>query len=194
MREKIPTRIKIINAATMLFWRHGYHAVSTDQICKKAKVAKSSLYHAFPSKAAVLFACLESVWTRNWEEISSIYETPSPVREQLKQHLEWFASSQLRIRDTYGAFLGTFDMALGVAIPDEVAAEILKHHREHTALLSKTISKVAELDPESHRARWLSDVASDVITGATIKGRSRNDIGALLSLPDTIFELIALAS
>ncbi|WP_226018740.1 TetR/AcrR family transcriptional regulator [Novosphingobium sp. FKTRR1] len=193
MREKIPTRDRIIDAATMLFWCDGYHAVSTEQICKKAGVAKSSLYHAFESKAAILGACLDSVWTRNWEEISRIYETPGSDREHLERHLQWVVSSQLKIRETYGMFLGTFDMALGTAIPVEVATEMVDHQREHTALLTKTIAAVAALDPESPRARWLSDVASDVMTGATIKARSRNDVASLFSLTDTIFELIELA-
>lgn len=177
----------------MLFWRDGYHAISTEQICKKAGVAKSSLYHAFPSKAAILSACLDSVWTRNWEEISSIYQQPIPIRDQLELHLQWFATSQLKIRDNFGMYLGTFDMALGVAIPDEVAAEMLDHQREHSALLASTIAAVAGLDPQSHRARWVADLASDAITGATIKARSRNDADALMSLSNTVFELIELA-
>lgn len=193
MRAKIPTRTRIIDAATMLFWRDGYHAVSTEQICKKANVAKSSLYHAFPSKAAILSACLDNVWERNWEEISSIYQYTIPLREQLEQHLQWFASSQLKIRDSFGMFLGTFDMALGVAIPDEVATEILDHQRKHSALLATAIAAVAGLDPESPSARWISGLANDAITGATIKARSRNDIGPLLSLTDTVFRLIELA-
>ena len=193
MPTKPPTRTRIVDAATMLFWRDGYHAVSTDQICKKAGVTKSSLYHAFPSKAAILAACLEAVWQRNWEEISDIYSQPVSAREQLARHLQWFASSQLRIRENFGMFLGTFDMALGVAIPEEVAAAILVHQREHAALLARAIAAVSGLDPESDRARWISDLASDAITGATIKARSRNDARALLSLTETVFRLIALA-
>lgn len=192
MPPKIPTRSRIIEAATILFWRDGYHAVSTEQICKKAAVAKSSLYHAFASKAAILAACLDDVWERNWREISRIYEQSIPIQEKLEQHLQWFTTSQMKIRDSFGMFLGTFDMALGVAIPDEVAAQMLKHQQEHSTLLAKTIAEVAGLAPQSHRARWVADLASDAITGATIKARSRNDADALMSLSNTVFELIEL--
>ena len=194
MGERIPTRTRIVDAATMLFWRDGYHAVSTDQICRKAGVAKSSLYHAFPSKAEVLAACLDDVWTRDWSEISGIYKQSIPGREKLERHLQWFASSQLRIRENFGMILGTFDMALGVAIPIGVAHAIADHRRQHDDLLAEAIAGTAGLARDSARVQWLYELSSAVITSATINARIRNEMSPLLSLKDTVIQLIDMAA
>ncbi len=48
----------LIDAALVLFDRHGFHAVGIDRILAAAGVAKMTLYHHFPSKEALIEAAL----------------------------------------------------------------------------------------------------------------------------------------
>lgn len=177
-----------------MFWQNGYHAVSTDMICRAAGVRKSSLYHAFPSKADVLAAALAGVWGGNWREISAIYAQGAPIARRFREHLDWFADCQRRLRETFGIVPGTFDMALGVAVPETVAAAMRSHQNEHAARIRCAIAELAGLDEQGPRASWLADIVGDIVTGSTIKARLRNDLAPLEALPDTIFELLRATS
>lgn len=45
----VPHRERVLRAATHTFLAHGYHS-SVDDIARRAKVAKQTVYHHFPSK------------------------------------------------------------------------------------------------------------------------------------------------
>jgi AcrR family transcriptional regulator len=53
------TRVHILETARRLFHEQGYHATGVATILREADVRSGSLYHAFPSKEALLVAVLE---------------------------------------------------------------------------------------------------------------------------------------
>src|SRR5580704_18758306 len=55
------TRSKLIRAARALFARHGYAAVGTEQIARRAGVTRGALYHQFPAKEDLFLAVYEEV-------------------------------------------------------------------------------------------------------------------------------------
>ena len=55
------TRAKLIRAARVLFARHGYAAVSTEQIVRRAGVTRGALYHQFARKEDLFTAVYEQV-------------------------------------------------------------------------------------------------------------------------------------
>jgi AcrR family transcriptional regulator len=54
-RKKQRTRREIYEAAMELFGRHGFDAVTIEQICEAADVARATFFHHFPTKSALLF-------------------------------------------------------------------------------------------------------------------------------------------
>ena len=58
IREKRQRRrAEILHAALRAFREHGYHATTLDDIAKHLGVRKTALYHYFPDKEALLYAC-----------------------------------------------------------------------------------------------------------------------------------------
>jgi AcrR family transcriptional regulator len=55
------TRAGLLKAARRLFARHGYGAVSLDEVCAGARVTKGALYHHFESKQDLFLGVYEQV-------------------------------------------------------------------------------------------------------------------------------------
>src|SRR5512132_2861322 len=61
-----PARERIVAVAGELFYRDGFRAVGVDSIIASAGVAKTTLYHHFPSKDDLIVAYLERANERFW--------------------------------------------------------------------------------------------------------------------------------
>jgi AcrR family transcriptional regulator len=82
------TRRRILQAAIRLFAKHGFHAVSVDQIVGQARVNKRMVYHYFGSKDALFEAALSEVYKRiETVEFHAVERGRSP-REKLSRLLE----------------------------------------------------------------------------------------------------------
>jgi len=76
-RRKQKTRHDVIAAAMRLFRRHGFDAVTMEQIAKAADIAKGTLYNHFPVKEAIVAAFLEQEsLARNAERVVRMRALP----------------------------------------------------------------------------------------------------------------------
>ena len=86
------TRAKLIRAARTLFARHGYAAVGTEQIVRRAGVTRGALYHQFPGKEDLFLAVYEQVEEELTRRIGeSLGEVTSPfeaIRGGIRVFLE----------------------------------------------------------------------------------------------------------
>lgn len=67
-RKKEDTRRKVVEAALDLFARHGYDAVTMDQIASRADIARGTLYNYFPVKEAILDEYIRRSFRDNAQE------------------------------------------------------------------------------------------------------------------------------
>jgi AcrR family transcriptional regulator len=60
-------RERLLDTASELFYRYGYHAVGIDTIVERSGVAKMTLYRHFPSKDDLIAAYLERADAEFWD-------------------------------------------------------------------------------------------------------------------------------
>ncbi len=92
-----PTREKILDAATALFYSRGVHTVGVDEIVEKSGVAKMTLYKHFASKSDLASAYLERSDER-WSE---------RFFEDVKQRAPGPAGRLLAVFDVLGDWFAT---------------------------------------------------------------------------------------
>jgi|SRR5690606_24924055 AcrR family transcriptional regulator len=81
--DKIKGTIKI--AARELFRRYGYKKTSVNDIAKKAKIAKATIYKYFESKELVLHAILMDYIQVNVDELLAKYDKQTEVQVYLEE-------------------------------------------------------------------------------------------------------------
>jgi len=82
----VSARERILASAYELFARNGVRAVGVDEVIKRAKVAKATLYRHFASKDDLVLAFLqqrEQVWTRDWVEAEARRRGGTPEEQLL---------------------------------------------------------------------------------------------------------------
>ena len=76
-------RDRILDSASALFSRDGYHAVGIDTIVERSGVAKMTLYRHFPSKDNLIAAYLERANVEFWDWLEGEIATVDEPRAKL---------------------------------------------------------------------------------------------------------------
>ncbi len=84
------SRENLIQVATEMIATQGVAGTSVSQICERAGVAKTALYHHFESKEGLVAAVIERVGTRWIEELrKSAYEVGEPLARLDRLMSDW---------------------------------------------------------------------------------------------------------
>lgn len=159
---KLKADRKLIVAASELFYRRGFQAVSVDEITALAGVTKMSLYRHFASKDDLAAACVASAAQEDFELIDSIAERMAgqPL-EQLRAIVQ-VAATRLSAPGYRGWVTSNMVVELSeLDHPARQAAEAYKTRiREHFLALAQAAG--------APRPRALADSLVLLIEGAAI--------------------------
>lgn len=125
MNETGGTRDRILRSAAALFRERGFNGASMQDLAEVVGITKSSLYHHFPSKQALLSEILANTVDRVTPALEAIAESDLPASERLRQAVSGHVVELIRDRDNVACFIeeGRF------LAPDYMQAYIAKRDR-----------------------------------------------------------------
>jgi AcrR family transcriptional regulator len=92
--EEVETRSReIIEAARKCFLRKGFHATSTDDICREASITPGGLYHYFGSKEGLIAAVIEAAAQDAVKSLTALAEEAANTRSSVRALSALFSQS-----------------------------------------------------------------------------------------------------
>lgn len=188
-------RERLIEAAITLLWRHGYAAVSVDQLCEAAGVKKGSFYHFFPGKEELALASLETHWERRRPVLDAMFSPAVPPLERLWSYFSFIFERQSELKRETGHVLGCFYFSLGSASLEhpriaarvqEIIATYVRYYE--SALREAQAAGLVQLRDPAEKAHCLFNY----MQGEMADARVRNSTDSLVHLPRLAFEMLGL--
>lgn len=144
--HKHKTRARIVASARVLFNRHGFDAVSIDQVMKHAGLTRGGFYHHFASKELLYAAAVSSFTSCN------------PFAEHLEKHPKRRSPRELAelLVDTYlsDETLADVDKHCPlIALPSDVARAGLQPRAAYTQLVESMLEIFCAAFAKSDRER-----------------------------------------
>jgi AcrR family transcriptional regulator len=130
LKQRIPPRQRILQAARELFYREGIRAVSVDAVAAAAGTNKMTLYRHFASKDELVAAYLSELSGRAdkvWESAGA--EHPGDAQAQLRavlRHVSRFAD------EFSGRGCPLANAAVELAEPDHPARKVIEAHKRRS--------------------------------------------------------------
>jgi AcrR family transcriptional regulator len=174
---------QLIEVATALFNRHGYHATGVDRIMEETGISKATLYRHFKTKDELIVAVLERLDQKAREEMRSFVESASS--DPRSRLLATFDQLEIWLQDK--AFNGCPFMAAASEFgekPNLVLQQVEMHKRLYLAYFEE-LARAAGLDDPRTRARQIvmlheGAVAFAQVLGARHAARAAREAAAIV--------------
>ncbi|RUX22681.1 TetR/AcrR family transcriptional regulator [Mesorhizobium sp. M2A.F.Ca.ET.037.01.1.1] len=178
MIEAETTQERILQATLDLIWARSVGNVSTDMVCKRAKVSKSSLYHFFPSKSDLVVAAYEFHWKRVAADYAQVFKESMTAEEQLKAYVAITTVDLARQKELTGKILGC-PYVLGAAemstLDEKVRAVVESVFDRIIGFLEKAVAVGVRAGSfKVDDARVAAQDLYMMMTGAVLQSKVRN--------------------
>lgn len=129
-----------ISAAAKVFWDHGYHSTSVEDLCEATGVLRGSLYGVFGDKHGMLLAALDSYGEQNLARLATSLNAPGPIREVVRSALLYYTKIASELSGRHGCFVTNTAMEM---IPDDraVAMRVEKIFRRMAEMLAAAVAR-----------------------------------------------------
>ncbi|MCL1593197.1 MAG: TetR/AcrR family transcriptional regulator [Actinomycetia bacterium] len=105
MTDEITTRARIRLEAAALFRNKGFNGTSMADLATEVGISKSSLYHHFSSKQALLSEIIELTVNRVTPVVSEVAESDLPIAERVRTAIALHTVAAIRDRDAIACFI-----------------------------------------------------------------------------------------
>jgi TetR/AcrR family transcriptional repressor of nem operon len=95
----------VLAHASDVFWRHGYHATSIDDLCKATGVLRGSLYGVFGDKHGIMLAALDHYADGSVARLAERLNAPLPPQESLRNALLHYAKTSCSLTQQRSCFI-----------------------------------------------------------------------------------------
>ena len=128
MTDMLTTRERIRREAAALFRKKGFNGTSMAELAGEVGITKSSLYHHFPSKQALLSEIIELTVNRVTPLVQEVADSDLPIRERLGRAVVLHTVEAIRDQDAIACFIEEMAAASPLGRrgqPEEIGGAVL---------------------------------------------------------------------
>ncbi|MDX1746106.1 MAG: TetR/AcrR family transcriptional regulator [Halobacteriales archaeon] len=168
----LPTRERLVIAATELFWARGYNATSLADICARAESNPGSLYHFFTTKQDLLEAVLERLEERIGPDLlEPAWDGVDDPIERVFALLGAYRRALVATDFTYGCPIGGLALELRDP-PEEVRRRIAANFEAWRYAVLDCLEKARERFRAGTDLGRLATVVLTVMEGGVMQART----------------------
>jgi TetR/AcrR family transcriptional regulator, transcriptional repressor for nem operon len=173
---KNPTRDRLVDAARMLFWKHGFASTGIAQVLKEADAGSGSLYYFFPTKEDLLLAVLEWYRENLWTAvIQPVFDRVNDPVERIFGILDGYRRGLLMTGYQHGCPIG--NLALELADSHTAARQLLvANFTGWRKAIEQCLTEAADRLPENVDREQLALFVLTTMEGAVMLARAYENI------------------
>jgi AcrR family transcriptional regulator len=182
-------RRAILQAGYQLFLHHGYKKTTIDDVAKKSRVAKGTVYLYFANKAELLMHCVAFEKRCIKDEAAKLFAPETPDEERLRR---WLRLSFYAVRDMpLSSRLMTGDMEMWDALEATKSQRMIEIQKEGLELCKHLIELAAPgiFDDDERRKRANVLIGLGFMSAHFLDARLRND-ESLETFLDTLIDVL----
>ncbi|WP_028927223.1 TetR/AcrR family transcriptional regulator [Pseudonocardia acaciae] len=186
--------VRVVGAAMDAFWRRGYEATSTRDLCDSTGLGPSSLYNTFGDKHQLYLRSLRTYREQGTAAQVALLRRPGPARERLRELLAR-AIDDDESDGPRGCFAINAAMERAAEDP-EVKAEVRRNFDAVQAAIRETITRgqlSGELDPSLDAGAAARQLLVTYY-GLRVMARTEDDRAVLLGVVDGALARLDTAS
>lgn len=189
-------RQRLIEAARDVIFAHTYEGVSVDELCAAAGVNKSSFYHFFPSKQALVLAAIDRQW--QWFEETVLAPTfldASPPQDRILRFFDQVVERQQEQKRTCGHMNGcpAGNLTLEMSTQDElIRSRVNRFFREWLCYFERSLRDAKRLGiaPATLDTAQTAEALLAYFEGVMLLAKGRNDPSLVSSLRMGVLSLM----
>ena len=173
---KTSTRERLVEAARVLFWKHGYTSTGIAQILKEADAGSGSLYYFFPTKEDLLLAVLEWYRENLWSQVvQPVFDRVSDPIERVFGILDGYRRGLLLTSFRHGCPIGNLALELSDSHP-AVRELLATNFTGWRKVIEQCLAGSADRLPATVDREQLALFVLTTMEGAVMLARSYQDI------------------
>ncbi len=173
---KNSTRERLVEAARILFWKHGYSSTGIAQILKEADAGSGSLYYFFPTKEDLLLAVLEWYRENLWSQVvQPVFDRVTDPIERIFGILDAYRRGLLMTNYQHGCPIGNLALELSDSHP-AVRELLAVNFTGWRKAIEQCLAESADRLPETLDREQLALFVLTTMEGSVMLARSYQDI------------------
>lgn len=186
----LPSRERILNIASELFFRQGYHKTGINQIIEESGVAKATFYSNFKSKEDL---AVEYLRERDRVETDAMKDATTGIKDPYERYMAIIQGvKEHMIRtDFRGCAFG--NMAVEITEPSHPIRKEVKHHEDRfRSILKDVIQDLKDSDPKYRdiEVDSLVNTYHLIVEGAIVASKNYNDTWPIDRAVEAIAKLV----
>lgn len=162
-------RDELIDAAMRVFYRHGFHASSLDDVLQEGGISRMTLYNHFKSKDELILAAMrrrDEIFRNGLMKfVESKAKTPlERIAAVFDFHEDWF---------TGDAFCGCMfiNAAAEFSVSESAPRRLASEHKQAIVQYLRKLCEEAEMDDPAELAEQLNILLEGAIVAARVVGQ-----------------------